>query len=215
MQRQIRARRYDYTETDAMWNVIGEFLRLSSQDNAYIYGKYSYALEMPDTAEHYILKRNNHIIFENFWFYFEQVTSVHLHQLVDAQGRVIRNPLRIDLTESDNTDPFGPRKALYMSVTVSNYNGPEIPDEDKEDEQYTKEYYFMKTAYGIFVSDTGFGAAQNMHLIPTTETRDMSDEEMVQLIRSAYVDDFSEEESDENEISISNRSNDNSHVPLM
>lgn len=215
MQRQIRARRYDYTETDAMWNVIGEFLRLSSQDNAYIYGKYSYALEMPDTAEHYILKRNNHIIFENFWFYFEQVTSVHLHQLVDAQGRPIRNPLRIDLTESDNTDPFGSRKALYMSVTVSNYNGPEIPDEDREDEQYTKEYYFMKTAYGIFVSDTGFGAAQDMHLIPTTETRDMSDEEMVQLIRSAYVDDFSEEESDENEISISNRSNDNSHIPLM
>ena len=35
-------------------------------------------------------------------------------------------------------------------------------------------------------------------------------------MRLAYVDDFSEEESDDNEISItSNRFNDNSHVPLM
>ena len=217
MQTQIRLRRYDYTETNAMWHVLGEFLRLADEDNVYIIGKYSYPLEMPETNELYILKKNNQILFENFWFYFEQVTSVHLHQMLDMQGRVIQNPLRIDLTDSDNTDPFGPRKALYMTVTVRNYTGPEIPD-DEENEEYTKEYYFMKTAYGIFISERGFSMAQNMHLIPTTATKVMSDEEMSNLIRSAYVDDFSEEdESNENEISVtSNRSNrDNSHVPLM
>lgn len=210
---QVQTRKYDYTELNAMWNAIGNFLRLSSDDNVYIYGKYSYPLEMPETTKLYILKRNNHILFENFWFYFEQITSVHCYQLLDAQGRVIQNPLGIDLTVSNNTNPFGPKKALYMSITVRNYNGPEVPD-DFENEEYTKEYYFMKTAYGIFVSDNGFSAAQNMHLISLTQTKDMSDEKMTQLIRSAYDEDDDEDSDESNEVTL-NRSNDNSHVPLM
>lgn len=214
---QAPARKYNYTETEAMWKAIGDFLRLSSNDNVYVYGKYSFLLEMPETTKLYILKKNNHILFENFWFYFEEVISVHCYQLVDTQGRVIRNPLRIQGNEDDNTDPFKPRKALYMSITVRNYNGPEIPD-DFENEEYTKEYYFMRNAYGMFIGDTGFTLPQNMHLIALTQTKDMSGEEMTQLIQSAYVDDFSEDEDGDDEISItSNRSNrnDNSHVPLM
>ena len=201
-----------------MWNAIGEFLRIWNQNNVYIYGKYSYLAEIPDTSKLYIMKRNDCILLENSDYYFDQVISVHCYQLLDVHNRVIQNPLRIRGISSDNTDPFEPRKAIYMSITTRNYTGPEIPD-DFENEEYTKEYYFMRNGYGIFTSETGFGSPQNMQLIVTTKAKNISDEEMTELIRMAYVDDFSEEddESDEDEISItSNRSGypDNSHVPL-
>lgn len=223
---QTLLRKYDYTEFNAMWNAIGNFLKLWNGDNVYIYGKYSYLGELPETIKLYILKRNNHILFENFGFYFEQIISVHCYQLLDTQGRVIQNPLRIRGVNEHNTNPFEPRKALYMSITVRNYTGPEIPD-NFDNEEYTREYYFMKTIYGIFVSDRGFSLAQNMHLIPTTQTKNLSQDEMTQLIRSTFDEDFSEDEdgddsndddSSEEEIKISlNRSNhiDNSNVPLM
>ena len=212
---QAPARTYNYNETRAMWNTIGEFLKLSSDDNVYVYGKYSYLNEIPETTKLHILRRNNTILFETFWNYFEEVVSVHCYQLINAQGRAVQNPLRI-VTESDNTDPFGPRKALYMSITVRNYNGPEVP-EDFENEEYTKEYYFMRNAYGVLVGDTGFGSPQNMSLIVSTRTNDMSNEEMTQLVQSAYADDFSEDDSESDEDDIySNRSNraNNSRISL-
>lgn len=209
---QTQLRQYNYTEINTMWNAIGDFLRIAKDNNVYIYGRYSYLCELPQTTELYILKRNDCILFENSNFYFDQIVGVHCYQMLDMHGRVIQNPLRI-ITESDNMNPFVPRKALYMSVTVRNYRGPEVP-EDFENEQYTHEYYFMKTTYGIFVSSNGFGSPQNMQLISLTKTRDMNDEEMTDLIRSTYDEDFSE---DDNDISISmNRSNDdNSHIPMM
>lgn len=209
---QAQLRQYNYNEINTMWNAIGDFLRIAKDNNVYIYGRYSYLCELPQTTELYILKRNDCILFENSNFYFDQIVGVHCYQMLDMQGRVIQNPLRI-ITESDNMDPFVPRKALYMSVTVRNYRGPEVP-EDFENEQYTHEYYFMKTSYGIFVSNNGFGSPQNMQLISLTKTKDMNDEEMIDLIRSTYDEDFSE---DDNDISISmNRSNDdNSHIPMM
>lgn len=208
---QVQTRKYDYTETNAMWNAIGNFLRLWNEDNVYVYGKYSFLCELPETTKLYIIKRNNHILFENFWFYFEQIISVHCYQLIDMQGKVIANPLRIRGNDSDNTNPFEPRKALYMSIKVRNYTGPEVPDHF-ENEEYIKEYYFMRNAYGIFISGTGFDLPQNMHLITITHTKNMSNEEMTQLIESTYEEDDEDDES--NEISL-NHSNDNSNIPLM
>ena len=126
---QVQSRKYDYTELNTMWNAIGNFLKLWNEDNVYIYGKYSFLCELPETTKLYIIKRNNHILFENFWFYFEQVISVHCYQLINMQGRVIQNPLRIPGNDLDNTNPFEPRKALYMSIKVKNYTGPEVPDD--------------------------------------------------------------------------------------
>lgn len=210
---QTQLRQYNYNELNAMWSAIGDFLKIAKDNNVYIYGRYSYLCELPHTTESYILKRNDCILFENSDFFFDQIVGVHCYQLLDMQGRAIQNPLRV-LTDSDNSDPFNPRKALYMSVTVRNYRGPEVP-QDFENEQYTHEYYFMKTPYGIFIGDRGFGSPQNMQLISLTKTKDMNNEEMTDLIRSTYDEDFSEDE-DDNDISISmNRSNDNSHVPMM
>lgn len=207
---QTQLRQYNYNELNAMWRAIGDFLRIAKDNNVYIYGRYSYLCELPQTTELYVLKRNDCILFENSKFYFDQIIGVHCYQLLDMHGSVVQNPLRV-LTDSDNSDPFNPRKALFMSVTVRNYTGPEVP-EDFENEQYTHEYYFMKTSYGIFVSSRGFSSPQSMQLITLTKTRDMDNEEMTDLIRSTYDDEFSE---DGDDISISmNRSNDNSHVPL-
>lgn len=219
---QVPTRKYNYTETNAMWNAIGNFLRLWNGDNVYMYGKYSFLCELPQTSKFYIMKRNDHIVFENFLYYFDQIVSVHFYQLLDTQGRAIQNPLRIRGNDTDNTNPFEPRKALYMSITVRNYTGPEVP-EDYENQQYIHEYYFMRNGYGIYVSNTGFSSPQNMQLIVTTQTRNINDEDMTEIIRSSYDEDLSEEdddedESNEDEISItSNRSNypDNSNIPLM
>lgn len=229
--------KYNCTNVNRMWKGIGDFLKLYSRDNVYVYGKYSYLGELPITMKLYIMKRDNSILFENFGFYFEQITSVHFYQLIDQQGRAIQNPLRIRGFNFHNTDPFEPSKALYMSIKVRNYTGPEVPD-DFDNEEYTKEYYFMKTTYGIFVSDTGFSLPQNMHLITTTQTKNLSNEEIIEVIRSTFDEDFSEDDDDsdsddgengddnsneddddssEEEIEVSlNHSNhvDNSHVPL-
>lgn len=211
----VRTTKYTCTEIDDMWNSIGEFLRLSNIDNVYIYGRYSFLCNIALTEEQYIMKRDDCILFENFMNYFDRVISVHFYQILDPQGRIIINPLRIRENGLDNTNPFRPRNALYMSITVRNYNGPEVPD-DFENEEYTKEYYFMRNGYGIYVSSRGFGTPQNMQLIPMVQTKNMSNEEINDIIRSSFDEDFSEDdnESDGNEISI-NRSTDNSHVPLM
>ena len=219
---QVQARRYDYTEMNAMWNAIGNFLKLWNEDNVYIYGKYSYLCEIADTSKLYIMKRNDRIFFENYWYYYDEIVSVHCYQLIDMQGRVIANPLKIRGNDSDNTNPFEPRKALYMSITVRNYTGPEVPN-DFENPDYTHEYYFMKNGYGIFTSTTGFGLPQNMHLITTVQTRNFSEEDITEIVRSSYDEDLSddEDESGENENSISNsisnslKDSDLSHVPLM